>query len=242
MLAPTGYEPVGPTILPPNVVVRSRGRPRRDNTTRRDPSQWELSSRLRSTPVTRQPLPQRPGNLGGATSLIDTTQATALTATPATPATPNNVATAVVTPADDPLFNIDDFGDFNNFDDTVLDELDNDTGAHDPQFDVNNFGDELDNDTGTHDPQFDVDDFCDFYNFELDELDGGTGTHPGTGTVAQAPSQFEDDTPLAPAQLDGIQKRKRGRPKGSKDKQARKKRQKRTEANAPQAGFSAGAV
>jgi hypothetical protein len=41
---------------------------------------------------------------------------------------------------------------------------------------------------------------------------------------------------------DGTQKRKRGRPKGSKDKQARKKRQKRTEANAPQAGFSAGAV
>jgi len=62
----------GPAILPPNVVVRSRGRPRRDNTTRRDPSQWELSSRLRSTPVTRQPLTQRPGNLGGATSLIDT--------------------------------------------------------------------------------------------------------------------------------------------------------------------------
>jgi hypothetical protein len=56
----------GPTILLLNVVVRSRGRPRRD------PSQWELSSRLHSTPVTRQPLTQRPGSLGGATSLIDT--------------------------------------------------------------------------------------------------------------------------------------------------------------------------
>ncbi|KAN0070128.1 hypothetical protein V8E54_011709 [Elaphomyces granulatus] len=70
----------------------------------------------------------------------------------------------------------------------------------------------------------------------------GTGTHPGTSTVAQATSQFEDDTPLAPAQPDGTQKRKRGRPKDSKDKQARKKRQKHTEANTPQAGFSAGAV
>jgi len=123
------------------------------------------------------------------------------------------VATAVVIPADDPLFDIDDFGDFNNFDDTVLDELDNDTG--------------------TRDPQFDVDDFGDFYNFELDELDGGTGIHSGISTVVQATSQFEDDTPLAPAQPDGTQKRKRGRPKGSKDKQARKKRQKRTEANVP---------
>jgi hypothetical protein len=135
-----------------------------------------------------------------------------------TPATPNDVATAVVTPADDPLFGIDDFGDFHNFDDTVLDELDNDTG--------------------THDPQFDVDDFGDFYNFELDELDDGTGT----STVAQDTSQLEDDTPLAPAQQDGTQKRKRGRPKGSKDKQARKRRQKRTEANVPQAGVSADAV
>ena len=143
------------------------------------------------------------------------------------------MATAVVIPADDPLFDIDDFGDFNNFDDTVLDELDNDTGTHDPQFDVNDFGDELDNDTGTRDPQFDVDDFGDFYNFELDELDGGTGIHSGISTVVQATSQFEDDTPLAPAQPDGTQKRKRGRPKGSKDKQARKKRQKRTEANVP---------
>jgi len=116
----------------------------------------------------------------------DQTQATALTATPAaTPATPNDVATAVVIPADDPLFDIDDFGDFNNFDDTVLDELDNDTG--------------------TRDPQFDVDDFGDFYNFELDELDGGTGIHSGISTVVQATSQFEDDTPLAPAQPDGTQ-------------------------------------
>jgi hypothetical protein len=109
------------------------------------------------------------------------------------------VATAVVTPGDDPLFDIDDFG---NFYDTVLDELDNDTG--------------------THDPQFDVDDFGDFYNFELDELDeldGGSGTHPGTSTVAQATAQLEDDTPLAAAQPDGTQKRKRGRPKGSKDKE-----------------------
>ena len=62
----------GPTILPPNVIVRGRGRPRRDDTTRRDPSQWELGSRLRSTPVTFPSLTQRPGNLGGATSLIDT--------------------------------------------------------------------------------------------------------------------------------------------------------------------------
>ena len=62
----------GPTILLPNVVLSGRGRPRRDNTTRRDPSQWELGSRLRSTPVTRPSLTQRPGNLGGATSLIDT--------------------------------------------------------------------------------------------------------------------------------------------------------------------------
>ena len=56
------------------------------------------------------------------------------------------MATAVVTLGDDPLFDIDDFGDFY---DTALDELDNDTG--------------------THDPQFDVDDFGDFCNFELDE-------------------------------------------------------------------------
>jgi hypothetical protein len=116
------------------------------------------------------------------------------------------------------LFDIDDFGDFY---DTVLDELDNDTGTHDPQFDADDFGD-----------------FCNFELDELDELDGGSGT----STVAQATAQLEDDTPLAAAQPDGTQKRKRGRPKGSKDKQARKKRQKRTEANVAQAGGSAGAV
>ena len=175
----------------------------------------------------------------------------------ATPATPNDVATTVVMPAapgDDPLFDIDDFGDFGDFhydfDDTVLGEFDNDTGTHDDQFDVDYVGDfhydfddavldELDNDTSTHDPQFHVDDFGEFHNFDLDKSDSDTSTHPGTSMVIQATSQLEDDTPLAPAQPDSTQKRKRGRPKGSKDKQPRKKRQKHTEANA---GGSAGAV
>src|SRR5467141_2973118 len=85
------------------------------------------------------------------------------------------------------------------------------------------------------DPIFtDIDDFSDFYNFDdtvLDklQLDSGTGTHPSTGTVPQATPQLEDGTPPVPAQP---QKRKRGRPNaGSKDKQARKKRQKHSEAN-----------
>ena len=40
------------------------------------------------------------------------------------------MATVVVTPGDDFLFDIDDFGDFYyNFDDTVLDELDSDTST-----------------------------------------------------------------------------------------------------------------
>jgi hypothetical protein len=141
------------------------------------------------------------------------------------------------------------------FDDTtVLGEFDNDTGTHDDQFDVDYVGDshydfddavladELDNDTGTHDPQFDLDDFGEFHNFDLDESDGDTNTHPGTSTVIQATSQLEDDTLLAPAQPDSTQKRKRGWPKGSKDKQPCKKRQKHTEANVAQAGGSAGAV
>jgi hypothetical protein len=71
---------------------------------------------------------------------------------------------------------------------------------------------------GLLDPLFsDVDDTV------LDELDS---THPGTSTVAQATPQ--DGTPPVPAQPDGTQKRKRGRPKSSKDKQACKKRQKLT--------------
>src|SRR5467141_4351693 len=88
------------------------------------------------------------------------------------------------------------------------------------------------------DPIFtDIDDFSDFYNFDdtvLDklQLDSGTGTHPSTSTVPQATPQLEDGTPPVPAQPDSTQKRKRGRPKaGSKDKQARKKRQKHSEAN-----------
>ena len=88
------------------------------------------------------------------------------------------------------------------------------------------------------DSLFDIDDFGDFYDTVLDELDSDTST----SMVAQATSQLGDDTPLAPAQPDGTQKRKRGRPKGSKDKQERKKRQNRTEANVAQAGCSAGAV
>jgi len=72
------------------------------------------------------------------------------------------------------------------------------------------------------------------------QLDSGTGTHPSTGTVPQATPQLEDGTPPVPAQP---QKRKRGRPNaGSKDKQARKKRQKRSEANVTRAGGTVGAV
>src|SRR5467141_3496015 len=64
------------------------------------------------------------------------------------------------------------------------------------------------------------------------QLDSSTGTHPSTSTVPQATPQLEDGTPPVPAQPDSTQKRKRGRPKaGSKDKQARKKRQKHSEAN-----------
>ena len=69
---------------------------------------------------------------------------------------------------------VNDFGDFYNFDDTVLYESDNGTD--------------------TREPQFNVDDFGDFYDFELDELDDGTDTHPDTITVAQATSQLEDGT------------------------------------------------
>jgi len=84
---------------------------------------------------------------------------------------------------------------------------------------------------GLLDPIFtDIDDFSDFYHFDNTvlyklQLDSGVGTHPSTSTVAQATPQPEDGTPV-PAQPDGTQKRKRGRPKGSKDKQAHKKRQK----------------
>src|SRR5712664_3398300 len=66
------------------------------------------------------------------------------------------------------------------------------------------------------------------------QLDSSTGTHPSTSTVPQATPQLEDGTPPVPAQP---QKRKRGRPNaGSKDKQARKKRQKHSEANVTRAG------
>src|SRR5260221_686132 len=38
--------PRQPAVLPP-IGVRSSGRPRRDNTTRRDPSHWEIPQRSR---------------------------------------------------------------------------------------------------------------------------------------------------------------------------------------------------
>jgi len=78
------------------------------------------------------------------------------------------------------------FDDFNNFDDTVLMNWITILVLMTLNSMSMIFGDELDNDTGTRDPQFDVDDFGDFYNFELDELDGGTGIHSGISTVVQS--------------------------------------------------------
>jgi hypothetical protein len=56
--------PPAPTIFAPHVVV-TRGRQRRDRTTRRDPSQFELTQGPLAPPPAR-----RPGRVGGETSAV----------------------------------------------------------------------------------------------------------------------------------------------------------------------------
>jgi hypothetical protein len=73
-------------------------------------------------------------------------------------------------------------------------------------------------------------------------LDSGPGTHPSTSAVAQATPQLEDGSYTAIACSARWHSKAQERTKGSKDKQARKKRPKHSEANVTQAGGSVGAV
>ena len=66
-LPPEPPEPEGPHILAPLVVVM-RGRPRKDRTTRRDASSWEVTAAAEATAST--PATQRPGRVGGETSRV----------------------------------------------------------------------------------------------------------------------------------------------------------------------------
>jgi hypothetical protein len=63
-LPPDPPESEGPSIFPPH-VIRTRGRPRRDHTTRRDPSRHEI---LQHPPAASSA--RRPGRVGGEESMV----------------------------------------------------------------------------------------------------------------------------------------------------------------------------
>ena len=102
-LPPPPQQQPQPIIFEPN-IVRTRGRPRRDNTTRRDSSSWEMTQAATQPRI-------RPGRVGGATSRAKSSPAIV----PPTPLETGQMALPTVgltaNNSDDEVARIEDFED-----------------------------------------------------------------------------------------------------------------------------------